>query len=87
VKISSLSFSLGVSFIGASIHFAVLGFFVCAFGLLFTPFDVCALLVDLFSSRSIGSPLCGAAVTFFAAAKKVTKESSYRASGVRRSSP
>jgi hypothetical protein len=29
------------------------------------------------------SPLCGAAVTFFAAAKKVTKESSYGLSGVR----
>jgi hypothetical protein len=29
------------------------------------------------------SPLCGAAVTFFAAAKKVTKESSYWVSGVR----
>jgi hypothetical protein len=25
----------------------------------------------------LASPLCGAAVTFFAAAKKVTKESSY----------
>jgi hypothetical protein len=26
---------------------------------------------------SISTPLCGAAVTFFAAAKKVTKESSF----------
>jgi len=34
----------------------------------------------------LASPLCGAAVTFFAAAKKVTKESSYGASGVRRKS-
>jgi hypothetical protein len=34
----------------------------------------------------LASPLCGAAVTFFAAAKKVTKESSYGASGVRRES-
>ena len=42
-----------------------------------TPFDVFALLVNLISSRSISSPLCGAAVTFFAAAKKVTKESSF----------
>jgi hypothetical protein len=32
----------------------------------------------------LASPLCGAAVTFFAAAKKVTKESSYWVSGVRR---
>jgi hypothetical protein len=32
------------------------------------------------------SPLCGAAVTFFAAAKKVTKESSYGVSGIRRES-
>jgi hypothetical protein len=31
----------------------------------------------------LASPLCGAAVTFFAAAKKVTKESSYGLSGVR----
>jgi hypothetical protein len=31
----------------------------------------------------LASPLCGAAVTFFAAAKKVTKESSYGVSGVR----
>jgi hypothetical protein len=31
----------------------------------------------------LASPLCGAAVTFFAAAKKVTKESSYGFSGVR----
>jgi hypothetical protein len=31
----------------------------------------------------LASPLCGAAVTFFAA-KKVTKESSYGVSGVRR---
>ena len=32
-----------------------------------------------------GMPLPGAGVTFFAAAKKVTKESSYGADGVRRS--
>jgi hypothetical protein len=31
----------------------------------------------------LASPLCGAAVTFFAAAKKVTKESSYGLCGVR----
>jgi hypothetical protein len=31
----------------------------------------------------LASPLCGAAVTFFAAAKKVTKESSYGVSGIR----
>jgi len=51
-----------------------------------TPFGVHALPGNLLSSRSISSPLCGAAVTFFAAAKKVTKESSYGASGVRRKS-
>jgi hypothetical protein len=32
--------------------------------------------VNLLSCRSISTPLCAAAVTFFAAAKKVTKESS-----------
>jgi hypothetical protein len=31
----------------------------------------------------LASPLCGAAVTFFAAAKKVSKESSYGVSGIR----
>src|ERR1700712_109165 len=41
-----------------------------------TPSDVRALLWNLLSCRSISSPLCAAAVTFFAAAKKVTKESS-----------
>jgi hypothetical protein len=36
-----------------------------------------------FAIGLLASPLCGAAVTFFAAAKKVTKESSYGLSGVR----
>ena len=36
-----------------------------------------------FAIGLLASPLCGAAVTFFAAAKKVTKESSYGVSGVR----
>ncbi|WP_250451655.1 hypothetical protein [Caballeronia sp. ATUFL_M2_KS44] len=36
-----------------------------------------ALVLNLFSRRSISSPLPGAGVTFFAAAKKVTKESSF----------
>ena len=38
----------------------------------------------MFCVWSISLPLCGAAVTFFAAAKKVTKESSYGAQGVLR---
>jgi hypothetical protein len=40
------------------------------------PSDAPALSVNLLSCRSISTPLCAAAVTFFAAAKKVTKESS-----------
>jgi hypothetical protein len=36
-----------------------------------------------FLNGLFASPLCGAAVTFFAAAKKVTKESSYGLNGVR----
>jgi hypothetical protein len=45
----------------------VLLLFACAFPVLSE---------NLLSCRSISSPLCAAAVTFFAAAKKVTKESS-----------
>jgi hypothetical protein len=40
------------------------------------PSDAPALSGNLLSCRFISTPLCAAAVTFFAAAKKVTKESS-----------
>jgi hypothetical protein len=45
---------------------------------MFLRFHETCFVIGLFAS-----PLCGAAVTFFAAAKKVTKESSYGVSGVR----
>ncbi len=52
------------------------------FGLFVRTVCACASMkLDLFGL--LASPLCGAAVTFFAAAKKVTKESSYGVSGVR----
>jgi hypothetical protein len=39
----------------------------------------CASVKSCFRVGLLALPLCGAAVTFFAAAKKVTKESSWRA--------
>jgi hypothetical protein len=73
-----------IGLLGSPLCGAAVAYFRWRLGLgCLEPFDALRLLWNLFSHWSISTPLCGAAVTFFAAAKKVTKESSYGVSGIR----